>query len=105
MEPFQKRIDEILQQYEKPYWDPLSQLARIIEEVGETARILNHQYGDKPKKTGEVLDLEDELGDILYSLVCLANSQHISLDEALERAIHKMEVRDKDRFAKRADLK
>ncbi len=69
--------------------------------MGEVARILNHQFGDKPKKATEELDLEDELGDILYSVVCLANSQQISLDKALERAIYKMEVRDKDRFAKR----
>lgn len=47
---YQKQIDDILQGYEKPYWEPLSNLARLIEEVGEVARILNHQYGDKPKK-------------------------------------------------------
>ena len=105
IEPYQKRIDAILQPYEKPYWHPLSQLARIIEEVGEMARILNHKFGDKPLKAGEVDDLEDELGDVIYSLICLANSQSIDLDKAVDRAIYKMEVRDRDRFAKKVDTK
>jgi NTP pyrophosphatase (non-canonical NTP hydrolase) len=50
---YQKQIDDSVQPYAKPYWDPLSQLAGIAEEVGEVARILNHQYGDKPKKPTE----------------------------------------------------
>lgn len=99
---YQKQIDESLQPYVKPYWDPLSQLARIMEEVGEVSRILNHQYGDKPKKATEVHEqLEDELADVLYGILCLANSQGITLDEPLQRAIAKLETRDKDRFEKK----
>jgi NTP pyrophosphatase (non-canonical NTP hydrolase) len=49
----QKQIDDILQEYEKPYWNPLSNVARLVEEVGEVARIINHKYGDKPKKASE----------------------------------------------------
>jgi len=104
LEIYQKRIDTILKQYEKPYWDPLSQLARLAEEVGEVGRILNHRFGDKPKKPTEAPDdLEEELADVLYTVICLANSQNINLDKALERAIHKMEVRDRDRFTKKSD--
>lgn len=99
---YQKQIDDSLQPYAKPYWDPLSQLARIIEEVGETARILNHKYGDKPKKPDEVLEnLADELADILFATICLANSEGIELDAAMERAIAKVSTRDKDRYARK----
>ena len=77
---YQKRIDEELQQYEKPYWAPLSILARMIEEVGEVSRIINHKYGDKPKKPNEEHeDLADELADVLYTVICMANREGIQL--------------------------
>lgn len=99
---YQKQIDEVLQPYAKPYWSPLSQLARLSEEVGEVARILNHQHGDKPKKPGEVHDpLEDELADIIFIIMCIANSEGLELDEAMQRAIAKVTGRDKDRFPKK----
>jgi NTP pyrophosphatase (non-canonical NTP hydrolase) len=99
---YQKQIDDSVQPYAKPYWDPLSQLAGIIEEVGEVSRILNHRYGDKPNKpTDEHNDLAEELGDILFSVICLANSEDIKLDEALRRSMAKLETRDKDRFEKK----
>ena len=92
----------MLQKYEKPYWSPLSILTRMAEEVGEVARIVNHKFGDKPKKaTEEHEDLGDELADVIYAVICMANSQGIELDEHLERAIAKLETRDKDRFAKK----
>lgn len=98
----QKRIDAILQGYEKPYWHPLSNVARLSEEVGEVARIINHKYGDKPKKDSESADdLEDELADVLWTVICLANQEGINLDTGIERAIDKLLVRDKDRFAKK----
>src|SRR5688572_16554433 len=93
---YQTKIDDILQAYEKPYWHQLSQLARMIEEVGEVSRILNDKYGDKPKKQGENHEpLEDELADVLFTVFCLANSEGIKLDAAMERCIGKMEGRDK----------
>lgn len=99
---YQTEIDTMLQEYEKPYWHPLSQLARMIEEVGEISRILNHQYGDKPKKkTDEHADLADELADVLYTVICLANSQNIQLELPFQKAITKLETRDKGRFAKK----
>jgi NTP pyrophosphatase (non-canonical NTP hydrolase) len=100
---YQKQVDEMLQHYEKPYWHPLSQLARMIEEVGEVSRILNHQFGDKPPKPGESTEeLSEELADVLYTVICLANSQGIKLDEPLERAIAKLETRDAGRFRKKS---
>lgn len=99
---YQKQIDDILQAYEKPYWDPLSQLARLSEEVGEVSRILNHKYGDKPKKSNEEHeDLADELADVLYTIICMANGQGIKLDPALDKSIAKLETRDKGRFKKK----
>lgn len=98
----QKRIDDILQGYETPYWSPLSNVARLSEEVGEVARVINHKYGDKPKKNGEKDDdLEDELADVLWTIICLANQEGINLDNGLERSIDKLLIRDKDRFAKK----
>ena len=102
LKSYQQKIDQTLQPYAKPYWDPLSNLARLIEEVGETARIMNHQFGDKPKKTGEQpQDLGEELADVIYTVICIANSQGIELDAHLEKAIAKLETRDKDRFKKK----
>lgn len=102
LKDYQKRIDSQLQSLAKPYWHPLSQLARISEEVGELARILNHQFGDKPKKQNEQHhELSEELADILYSIICLANSQNIDLDKALEKSIAKLSTRDQDRFVKK----
>ncbi len=100
---YQKRIDDELQQYELPYWAPLSILARLTEEVGEVARIVNHQYGDKPKKPNEEHDhLGDELADVIYACICLANREGIALDEYLEKAIAKLSTRDVGRFKKKS---
>lgn len=99
---YQKRLDDQLQQYEKPYWQPLSILARLTEEVGEVARILNHDFGDKPKKPDEEHEpLGGELADVIHACLCLANSQGIELDPYLEKALAKLETRDEGRFAKK----
>lgn len=86
-----------------PYWAPLSQLARLMEEVGELARAYNHTYGDKIKKVSEEPDdITDEMGDILFTLICLANTEGVNLDEALQGAFVKTQTRDKDRFPKKS---
>lgn len=102
LQEYQQAIDDLLQQYEKPYWHPLSQLARMAEEVGEVSRIVNHRFGDKPlKPTDPEDDLGEELADVIYTAICMANSQAIDLSPALERAIAKLEMRDAGRFAKK----
>lgn len=99
---FQKEIDEILKDYEKPYWHPLSQFTRLTEEVGELGRLLNHLYGDKPKKDSEsVQELEQELGDIIFAVICIANREGVNLDDSIKAAINKLQTRDKDRFRKK----
>ena len=99
---YQDRVDEWAQQFKKPYWSPLSQMANLQEEVGELAKEINHRYGDKPKKSiDEKKEIENELGDVLFTLICIANNQEINLDEAFETVMGKYKTRDKDRHEKK----
>lgn len=99
MKKFQKEIDKFAQRFNPPYWTPHEILARLIEEVGELARELNFVYGPKKKKKNEKdKKIEDELGDIIFTIVCLANSLNIDLDETLKRTIDKSWNRDKNRY-------
>ncbi len=103
LQTYQKQIDDWAQTLKKPYWHPLSQFARLSEEVGEVGRLLNHLYGDKPKKTTEAKqELPEEIADVLFALVCLANTHDINLDDAMEAVIRKSTERDNERFAKKA---
>ncbi|MBC7707927.1 nucleotide pyrophosphohydrolase [Polaromonas sp.] len=100
---YQQEIDDFVQGYEKPYWSIWSQFARLVEEVGELGRALNHEHGDKIKKASEEPDdIEGEMGDILFDLMCMANTKGIDLDHAIAKVIHKAKTRDKDRFPKKA---
>lgn len=103
MRDIQKQVDDWVQQYQVPYWPVFEQLARLTEEVGELARELNHRYGSKSKKkTEELKELEDELGDIVFTVAALANSQGLDLDTAFKRIMDKCYGRDKDRFEKKS---
>ncbi len=76
------------------YWSPLSQYARLAEELGELGRELNHRYGDKPRSPkDEPGSVADELGDILFIVAALANSLAIDLEQALAETLQKYEVR------------
>jgi len=98
----QNKVDEWANQFEKPYWSPLSQLARLMEETGELSREINHRYGDKPKKsTEEIKEIADELGDIIFTIICIANNLRIDLDEAFEKVLEKYKIRDIDRYKKK----
>lgn len=102
LQDYQQRIDDWAQQLEVPYWQPLEIMARLAEETGEVARELNHLYGPKKKKaTEQSKALEDEIADVLFTLLCLANQQGIDMDAAMDHCIQKAEVRDRDRFAKK----
>jgi NTP pyrophosphatase (non-canonical NTP hydrolase) len=77
------------------YWPPLANLARLFEECGELARLVNQQYGPKRRKEGEATAaLADELGDVLFLLAVLANSMQIDLESSLLGAIAKYQTRD-----------
>ena len=81
------------------YWDELSLLARLTEEVGELAREYNHQFGAKRKKTSEAeADIAGELADVMWLILCMANQQGIDMTEAFDSVMTKLKVRDADRF-------
>jgi len=98
----QRAVDAWISQFEEGYWPPLSNLARLIEEVGELARELNHRYGHKPKKPDEPeQDLALELADILFVIVTIANEQKIDLEEAFGRVLDKYRIRDAQRWTRK----
>lgn len=97
--PLQKAVDDWIAA-NGGYWDEMSLLARLMEEVGELSREYNHRFGMKKKKASEDPErLEDELGDILFLLLCMANQQGIDLDEALGGVLDKYKIRDAGRWA------
>ena len=93
----QKEIDDWIQQY-GGYWPPLSMFARLVEETGELGRELNHVYGMKKRKEEEkIKEIEDEIGDILLTLMMISNSLKIDLEEVFDKTMNKINARDKDR--------
>ena len=96
----QRKVDEWISQFEEGYWPPLTNLARLIEEVGELSRELDHHFGSKIKNPEEPnQDLALELADVLFVLIVIANEQGIDLDEALESVLAKYRERDGARWA------
>jgi len=94
----QRTIDQWIQT-NGGYWDEMSLLARLTEEVGELAREYNHQFGAKKKKASEADgSISDELADILWLILCMANQQDIDLEAAFEKVMLKLKVRDAGRF-------
>ncbi len=95
----QQQVDTWIQEVGKGYWTPHEMLARLVEEVGETARLINHLHGTKKKKDSEpTQELGGELADILFAVICLANSQGIDLQESFEQMMIKYAARDKERY-------
>ena len=95
----QARVDAWIGRFEEGYWPPLANLARLTEEVGELARLLNHRFGPKTKKPEELeQDLGEEIADVLFVLIVIANDQGIDLGSALEKVLDKYRVRDGDRW-------
>jgi NTP pyrophosphatase (non-canonical NTP hydrolase) len=95
----QARVDAWISQFEEGYWPPLTNLARLIEEVGELAREMNHRFGHKTKRDDEPdQDLAIELADVLFVLLVIANEQGIELDGALEQVLEKYRERDSERW-------
>ena len=98
----QQRVDAWISQFEEGYFHPLTNLARLAEEVGELAREVNHRFGQKTKKVGEAQgDLGMEMADILFVLICMANRDGIDLQEAFDRMMAKVEARDEKRWTKK----
>ena len=93
----QARVDAWIKQYGVRYFSELTNMAVLTEEVGEVARVIARRYGDQSCKPGEDLDLADELADVLWVVMCLANQTGIDLDAALERNFAKKTDRDSKR--------
>ncbi len=94
----QQRIDQWINTTGVRYFNELTNMAILTEEVGEVARIIARKYGEQSfKKSDEEVDLADEMADVLFVLICLANQTGIDLTEALEKNLHKKDSRDKDR--------
>ena len=95
----QHRVDAWISQFKEGYFHPLTNIARLSEEVGELAREINHRYGEKTKKTEEAEgDVAMEMADILFVVICMANREGIDLQEAFDRMMAKIEHRDTSRW-------
>jgi NTP pyrophosphatase (non-canonical NTP hydrolase) len=102
----QQRVDAWISQFEEGYFDPLTNLARLAEEVGELAREVNHRFGQKTKKPEEPDgDLGMEMADIMFVLICMANREGIDLQQAFDRMMAKVEARDNDRWTQKGKEK
>jgi NTP pyrophosphatase (non-canonical NTP hydrolase) len=95
----QSRVDAWISRFEEGYFHPLTNLARLSEEVGELAREVNHRFGQKTKKKDEPEgDMAMEMADILFVLICMANREGIDLEAAFDRVMEKVERRDTTRW-------
>lgn len=102
----QKMVDDWIKTIGVRYFSELTNMTILTEEVGELARIIARKYGDQSfKKSDENYDLGDEMADILWVLICLANQTGIDLNEAFLKNIEKKTLRDKERHAKNEKLK
>lgn len=101
----QQRVDDWIQTIGVRYFDEMTNLAQLVEEVGEVARILSRTCGEQSyKPTDEPGDLADELADVLFVTLCLANQSGIDLTDALVKNLDKKTKRDKDRHRNNAKL-
>ena len=93
----QERVDQWIKTYGVRYFNELTNMAVLTEEVGELARVIARKYGEQSFKEGESQDVSEEMADVLWVLICLANQTGVDLTAALEASIEKKTLRDKDR--------
>ena len=105
IEEAQRQVDEWIKTYGVRYFSELTNMAILTEEVGEVARIMARTYGDQSTKPGEKTNLADELADVMWVLICIANQTGIDLTEAFRRNLDKKTVRDKDRHVNNPKLR
>ena len=94
------RVHAYISQFKEGYFPPLLMLSRLTEEVGEVARVIAHQNGKTPKKGEPEGDLELELADLLFVMICMANERGLSLERGFERMMEKVETRDAERWTR-----
>ena len=105
IEEAQQTVDRWIKTYGIRYFSELTNMAVLTEEVGELARIMARTYGDQSFKAGEKHDLGDEMADVLWVLICLANQTGINLTEAFQKNLEKKTNRDKERHQNNPKLK
>lgn len=105
IEEAQKTVDKWIKTYGVRYFSELTNMAVLTEEVGELARIMARTYGDQSFKEGEKHDLGDEMADVLWVLLCLANQTGVNLTEAFRKNLEKKTARDKERHQNNPKLK
>lgn len=93
----QEAVDKWIKQYGVRYFSELTNMACLTEEVGELARVIARSYGDQSFKQGEKPNLGEEMADVLWVLLCLANQTGVNLTEELQRSFEKKTSRDRDR--------
>lgn len=102
----QNRIDNWIKTHGVRYFNELTNMAILTEEVGEVARVVARQYGEQSfKGSDETKDLSDEMADVLFVLICLANQTGVDLSEALEKNLQKKTTRDHKRHKENKKLK
>lgn len=97
IEEAQRTVDDWIRTYGVRYFSELTNMTVLMEEVGELARVMARKYGDQSFKSGEKDNLADEMADVLWVLLCLANQTGTDLTEAFRRNLEKKTSRDKDR--------
>lgn len=105
IEEAQKQVDTWIKTYGVRYFSELTNMAILTEEVGEVARIMARTYGDQSTKAGEKAELADELADVMWVLMCIANQTGVDLTEAFRRNLEKKTQRDKERHRNNLKLK
>lgn len=106
LENCQKIVDDWVNTFGVRYFSELTNTAILMEEVGELARIMARQYGEQSFKENETdLDLAEEMADILFVLLCLANQTGVQLEEAFKKSMQKKTDRDKERHIKNPKLR
>jgi NTP pyrophosphatase (non-canonical NTP hydrolase) len=101
----QKRVDDWIKEYGVRYFNELTNMAILTEEVGEVARIISRKYGEQSfKEKDKEFDLADEMADVLWVLICLANQTGVDLNEALLRNLEKKTNRDANRHKENTKL-
>lgn len=102
----QKKVDDWINEFGVRYFNELTNMAMLTEEVGEVARIIARRYGEQSEKESDKdKDLGDEMADVLFVLICLANQTGIDLEKSLRKNLEKKSSRDKDRHHNNEKLK
>lgn len=97
IEEAQKMVDVWIKEHGVRYFNELTNMAILTEEVGELARVMSRKYGEQSFKEGENQDHAEEMADVLWVLLCLANQTGVDLTDALKKSLEKKTKRDKDR--------